>query len=169
MSHGTVHDNTPKASPGVGMIEMKIHDDLNPTIERVKRSKFYTPDENGSTDDEKEGTYKHSTDEDKYRYLPRYVPFISTDDKKRYETDDEVNWEDSPTVQYYLIPAAVLTKGQKTKMKKSGNELRKIGVIVDPKPDTETLSPESKGFIGHEVAKSENGGRASRTQSLKTK
>jgi len=37
MSHGTVHDNNPRQDSGVGMLELKIHNDPD----RIRRTKFY--------------------------------------------------------------------------------------------------------------------------------
>ncbi len=61
MSHGTVHDNFPRAIPGVGMLELKIHNDPD----RVRRRKFYDAG----------CKYKRAANP---RWLPRYMPYINT-------------------------------------------------------------------------------------------
>jgi len=110
MSHGTVHDNSPKESPGVGIIEIKIHDH---PAEVISRKKYH----DGSS------TYRRTNNP---RLLPRYVPFINTDDI-RFKVDDEVMWaENKPLEQYYLVPEGDLSDTK---------DYKKIGVVVNPQED----------------------------------
>jgi len=118
MSHGTVHDNSPKARPWVGMIELKIHFDSD----RIRRRKFY----------DESCKYKRSANP---RWLPRYLPCIGGTSELR--NDVEVSWKDPITEYNLILPndlKKLLTDANQDASASEGYP--RIGVIVNPVPDT---------------------------------